>query len=607
MEEKAKNRFKYLITLLFLALLFLPAPGQAAGASLYFSPSAGSYEVGQSFSLSLYVSSQVQAMNAASGVISYPQDLLEVSSISRDGSIISLWVQEPVFSNTTGSLNFEGIVLNPGFTGSVGKLIKINFRVLGAGQATVSLTSGMVLANDGRGTNILSTLGQASLSINQAQVSSPPSPPPDKTPFEPAPQPPAPTPTLIKPKTITSSPATGTPRAPEVYSTTHPQSDKWYSANTATFDWQLPAGVTGVNILADQNPTSNPGVESDGLFDSYTYPNVADGSWYFHIRFRNASGWGDITHFGFQIDTLPPEPFEIIIIDGQESFNPRPTILFNTVDELSGVAYYKIKIGDHEFNELPEDEIKQNPYTLPPQSPGRHIMLVQAFDRAGNYTASQYEFEVKALLTPVLTDVPPELRGGQPIVVRGNTYPDALITLWLQGTQGRAEAYQVDSDEHGDFAFAMEDGLAEGVYQLWAEVKDQDGYLSNPTDKYIIIVRKPKLLQLGDDFVSALSIFVPLISLLIVFAFILYLSWQKFHFLKKRVRTQIWEAQYNLGQAFDVIRHDLKQEIQLLEKAKKRRKLTKEEIGVEDRLKSSLDKIEELLIKEIGNIRKELK
>ena len=37
-------------------------------------------------------------------------------------------------------------------------------------------------------------------------------------------------------------------------------------------------------------------------------------------------------------------------IDGKETKNPKPTVVFDTTDSLSGVDYYKIKIGEGDFS-----------------------------------------------------------------------------------------------------------------------------------------------------------------------------------------------------------------------------------------------------------------
>ena len=99
--------------LIFFFFLFGLAPLSTDAATLSFSPTAESYAVGSTFSVGVSVGSVDQAINAVSGVISFPWDKLEMVSLSKTGSIFSLWVQEPSFSNSVGTVSFEGIVLNP--------------------------------------------------------------------------------------------------------------------------------------------------------------------------------------------------------------------------------------------------------------------------------------------------------------------------------------------------------------------------------------------------------------------------------------------------------------------------------------------------------------
>ena len=161
MEKKIISHILYLSILgLFFAL-----PTSAFAATLGFSPSTVSRTVGSTFSIALHVSSADKAMNAASGVVSFPIDKLEVVSISKINSVMNLWVEEPTFSNAKGTVNFEGIALNPGYIGSQGTILSVIFRTKSAGQANIRFTSGSVLANDGVGTNILDGLGTANISI----------------------------------------------------------------------------------------------------------------------------------------------------------------------------------------------------------------------------------------------------------------------------------------------------------------------------------------------------------------------------------------------------------------------------------------------------------
>lgn len=93
------------------------------------------------------------------------------------------------------------------------------------------------------------------------------------------------------------------PERPKVFSPTHPDPEIAYANNYPTFTWGITNDITGVNFLADQNPDTLLGEKSHGRFTTYTYEDVADGEWYFHIRLQNASGWGNTTHRKFIIDS----------------------------------------------------------------------------------------------------------------------------------------------------------------------------------------------------------------------------------------------------------------------------------------------------------------
>ncbi len=155
--------------LLFALALFL-LPHTLFAATLSLVPQSGVYTVGSTFSVGVYVESAKQAINGASGTLSFPSDKLQVVSLSKDGSIFSLWVQEPSFSNSAGTVNFEGILLNPGFIGSRGKILNVTFRVKAIGTAPITFSSGSALANDGSGTNILTGFNNAQYTFGSVAV-----------------------------------------------------------------------------------------------------------------------------------------------------------------------------------------------------------------------------------------------------------------------------------------------------------------------------------------------------------------------------------------------------------------------------------------------------
>lgn len=133
-------------------------------AILYINYPAKEYFVGNSFDASLNVDAQT-SINAISATLSFPQEKLEIANISKDGSIIDLWPEEISFSNQTGTISFSGVILNPGFSGSNGKVIKITFRVKATGKAEIRCQKKEILANDGNGTELNAACENTVLSL----------------------------------------------------------------------------------------------------------------------------------------------------------------------------------------------------------------------------------------------------------------------------------------------------------------------------------------------------------------------------------------------------------------------------------------------------------
>lgn len=335
----------------------------ANAASFYFSPSSGSYTKGESISVGVFVSTGTDSMNAASAKIAFPPSVLNVTSVSKSGSIINLWAAEPSYSNSTGSVSLEGIVLNPGYTGASGKVATITFTAQSSGTATISFSRGSILANDGLGTDILSGLGSATFTIADSVAT----PSESGESAQPSQGPPT-TPTAV-------------PRVPSVTSSTHPDSEAWYANGNPAFAWSLPSGVTGVNVLADRHPNSDPGTTSDGLRSSYIYTDVDDGEWYFHIKFLNAIGWGATAHFAFRIDTALPTVSASASRSGDAS-----TVVVDGFDALSGIDHYTFAVDGADAILWTDDG--SHTYRLPELEVGNHAVVVSAFDRAGNIASA---------------------------------------------------------------------------------------------------------------------------------------------------------------------------------------------------------------------------
>ncbi len=93
------------------------------------------------------------SVNAISGEIKFLNEDLSLVSISRDNSIVSLWIEEPTDVNENGSISFAGVILG-GYTGKTGEIVSLVFKYKNTGEARIGLSNGSTLANDGYGTEL---------------------------------------------------------------------------------------------------------------------------------------------------------------------------------------------------------------------------------------------------------------------------------------------------------------------------------------------------------------------------------------------------------------------------------------------------------------------
>lgn len=77
-------------------------------AKLFLSPSTGSFLVGSTFDVSIVVDSGDAYINTVKADISFPADYLQIVSPSAGKSFVSLWLEQPTYSNTEGTINFAG-------------------------------------------------------------------------------------------------------------------------------------------------------------------------------------------------------------------------------------------------------------------------------------------------------------------------------------------------------------------------------------------------------------------------------------------------------------------------------------------------------------------
>lgn len=541
----AKINKYFIYVFIIIAGAFVFSPSLSFASDLGFSPSTFSLSVNKSFSVNIILKNNNQAINAVSGTISFPTDLLSVKSISKTGGIVKIWPAEPTYSNDNGTINFDGIVLNPGFSGTEGSILTIKFTTKASGTANLKFSSGQVLANDGKATSVLNKLDTASFMVSEN----------NNTP---------------------ESPSTSVPDEPKIFSSTNPDSLKWYNSPKPSFSWDVPSGISAVRILYDTKPSSTPVKIYQPVIAKKTFDSVTDGTYYLHVQFKNSSGWGQIAHFKFQVDTTLPNPFSISFPHGSESDNPQPIILFNTTDNTSGINHYEVKIGDGDLLSYAPEALS-NPYAMPPQNPGKHTVQVTAIDQAGNKATNSADFVINSIKSPNITNYPTELSEDDILKIRGTSYADASITFFLKDKDGVITTEITKSNSLGDFGVVWTKKLSPGIYELTVQTIDNRGAKSELTSPIKITVEQRIILRIGSIILNYLTIsIIGFLSLSILAFFVIYIM-SRLVLIAKKLRKEVSESGLAIHEDIESLREDFKAEIQLLELARGERELTKEE------------------------------
>jgi hypothetical protein len=359
--------------ILLIGTLLFPQFSHAADASLYISPSSVSTGIGGIFTVSVLLASNAQSANATSFVATFPNDKLEVTSVNKTG-IISLWVQDPTFSNTAGTVSGEGVIFNPGYQGGGAKIMSITFRAKNSGSAKISFASGSILANDGSGTAIPTALGSSTITISSTT-----------------------TPTTSTDLTNVAG-TNGKPQLPTIFSDTHPDSEKWYRQNYAHFTWDMADEMTDVSAALDRSPTTRIGTQSIGRLQSFSSSDIGeDGIWYFHLRTKNILGWSNTAHFAFRVDSEPPSKLTISRVYEDTLIN-RARFNLEASDATSGIDKYLVTIDKKYSTEL-NGNITQT-FETENLTGGIHTLTVRAFDKAGNYKEERIYFNIDGQQAP---------------------------------------------------------------------------------------------------------------------------------------------------------------------------------------------------------------
>ncbi len=565
-------------TIVFFVVIFagLGVGVSVNAASVSVSPSTGVYTIGNTFTVSVLVNTSGKSINAADGTVSFDPSQLSVVAVSRGSSIFSLWTTEPTFSNSAGTITFSGGSPS-GYTGAAGTIMTVTFRTLVAGTARITMSGGSVLAADGRGTNVLTNMNSGTYTVTAASS--------------------APAPEVV----VEFVPSANTPTAPKVTSVTHP-ADGWSKSTTAELTWTVPAGVTAVRTSLDSNPTAIPTKVYDTPISSLTLRDLDEGISYLHIQFKNADGWGKVTHYRLAVDGSAPENFSVSLAPDNNLANPSQTIIATTTSNNGApIKTFKVQVDGGEIKEFTNPDNK-NSLTVTDLAPGAHNLVIEAIDEAGNSAFANLSITIEAFDAPVLLDVPVRIPPGIIPAITGKTRGGAEVTITVFETGVEPKNYTVTADESGQFRFIPDNAFATGVYTLTVSAKDQYGAQSVVSAPVKLLVEQSGILRVGSYVISFLTVFIPLIALLALLVIVTMYTWYRVRRLRQYVDKEAVEVSSVLSAEFTRLQKTLHEYVVELSESRKTNKLTTSEEKIITLVTDGLNTLKQRVNKEVKDV-----
>lgn len=362
LRKKINNKVLYCVAIFSVGVFFF-GYNSASAATLQINSSSATMSPGGIMTLSVVLNSEGVAINNVEAKIIFPKDLLEVVSISKSGSVFSLWVEEPTYSNIAGVIAFDGGIPTPGFNGPNGTVLSIVVKVKATGQADIIFSDAIVRANDGLGTNVLSSKNSKTITItNKVELV------PIETPAVAA---------LIP--------------ALQIISPTHPNQEQWYKNNDPVFQWVVPPEVDAVQTTIDNTTSAVPHVIYSPVISEKSVKDLKDGTWYLKVRARKDGKWGPTNTYITRIDTT--NPIKNYVTFSYDDDKKILNINTDIVDETSGLDYYEIYVNNLLVKKVPSVEFINGSYNFLFDTPGDNIVRLLAVDRAGNSVESLGTFQ----------------------------------------------------------------------------------------------------------------------------------------------------------------------------------------------------------------------
>ncbi len=340
------DRIKYFLILGLTGLgLFGPssAAAQTPQPSIHLVTSQGLVQTGDILTAEIQLNSGGQNVNAVEVVLQYAPQQLQVVSVTRQQSVLTLWPEVPRWDAQLGEVHMTG-GRPGGFYAVNASLATVYFRALTSGpvQLGFDLDQTAAYLHDGKGTRL-----PLESSETEIQVGS-----------------------NLQPRL-------------ELISTTHPTPEYWSHGTSVHVGWVVEPD-TEYSYEFSTDPSVLPDATPEKKVGSVEYTGLTDGVYFFTIKQRAiGQPWSALIQRRFLIDGTPPASFTIQRVSSGLA-NRATWLIWNTTDQTSGLVGYRLAVDGRDVGAV------SSPLNFDDAWRG-HRLTITATDAAGNIRTATWQ------------------------------------------------------------------------------------------------------------------------------------------------------------------------------------------------------------------------
>lgn len=289
-----------------------------------------------------------EAINAVSAIVNYDPKVVEILDILTTNSFCdpSFFVEKEISKEKTEARITCGIP-NPGFSDPIGTVAELLIQPLGTKPISLEFTQEtQVLANDGLGTDVLRMVTDGYYKVLPS-----------------------------------GSTSTNTQNFIPIFSSSHPNSNRWYKNKNIKLSWPVLSGGT-YHYTLSRSSTLSAEDKISSTTSNYLATSVNSGIYYFHLQTKDARAKsGPVSSFKIMVDAFPPLPPKIQVSSEAIKKGDVVRLDFKSEDILSGLqSGFYVKMNEGIF--LPV----KPPFYIPFIESGEYLITIRVFDNANNFS-----------------------------------------------------------------------------------------------------------------------------------------------------------------------------------------------------------------------------